>query len=70
MITCDGHNYGGLGGRHFRSSWGAYWEGAALNGYCNSQGGYGSNGSAYNGSNAFAGCSPSLVDVDFAIYVR
>jgi cysteine-rich repeat protein len=69
-INCDGHNYGGWGGRHFRSGWGAYYEGAAVNGYCSSQGGFGSNGSAYNGNNAYSGCSPSLVDVDLAVFVR
>jgi hypothetical protein len=69
-INCDGHNYGGLGGRHYRSTWGAYYEGAALNGYCNAQGGYGSNGSLYSTNNAFNGCGASLVDVDVAIFVR
>ena len=69
-INCDGHNYGGLGGRHFRSSWGAYYEAAQLNGYCNAQGVYGTDHAAYNGNNAAAGCGHVPRDMDFAIYVR
>ena len=69
-INCNGHNYGGWGGRHYRGGWGAYYEGAALNGYCSSQGGFGSNGSAYNGNDAFNGCTPLYHDVDMAVFVR
>ncbi len=68
-INCNGHNYGGWGGRHFRAGWGAYYEGAALNGYCPAEGGYGTNGSAYNGSDAF-GCSGKYQDVDLAVFVK
>jgi hypothetical protein len=70
-IDCNGHNYGGLGGQHDRASWGTYYEAAAMNGYCNTQGGYGSNGRAREGKNdAFAGCGAALVDVDFMVFVR
>ncbi len=69
-INCNGHNFGGWGGRHYRAGWGAYYEGAALNGYCSSQGGFGSNGSAYNGNDAFNGCTPKYQDVDLAVFVR
>ncbi len=69
-ISCNGHNYGGLGGRHARGGWGAYYEAAQLNGYCNTQGVYGSNHSAYAGNNAASGCGYKSRDMDFAIYVR
>lgn len=74
-ISCDGHNYGGIGGRHFRVSWGAYYEGAQLNGYCSTFGAYGTNGRAYNGNNAFlgqsSGCtSQSSKSVDYMVFVR
>ena len=69
-ISCNGHNYGGLGGRHYRGGWGAYYEAAQLNGYCEAQGVYGSNHSAYNGNNAASGCGYKTRDMDFAIFVR
>ena len=70
VINCNGHNYGGWGGRHFRGGWGAFWEGAALNGYCSTQGAFGTNGSAYAGNNAFDGCTPLSQAVDMAFFVR
>ncbi|MEY3015377.1 MAG: hypothetical protein RIT45_4112 [Pseudomonadota bacterium] len=70
VINCNGHNYAGLGGRHFRSGWGAYFEAAQVNGYCETQGVYGSDHSAYNGSNAASGCGYKTRDMDFAIWVR
>ena len=74
-INCNGHNFGGLGGRHYHSSWGCHYEAAQLNGYCATQGAYGSNGSAYNGNNAFngnVGCGGASKsrDMDFSIWVR
>jgi hypothetical protein len=74
-INCNGHNYGGWGGRHYRASgpWGTYYEGAQPNGYCSSYGGYGSNGRGYNGNNAFSGdCSGSgpTIAADLAVYIR
>lgn len=77
-ITCNGHNFGGLGGQHYRGSWGTLYEAAALNGYCDTQGGYGTNGTGYNGYNAFdgygfsGGCSgvSRLAPVDVSIYRR
>jgi hypothetical protein len=70
-ISCDGHNFGGLGGQHVRSTWGALYEASALNGYCSSQGGYGTNGTGYAvANNAFDGCSPILAPVDVAVYRR
>jgi hypothetical protein len=70
-ISCDGHNFGGWGGIHARSGWGCLYEGASLNGYCSSQGAYGTNGLP-NGSmnNAFNGCSPMSQAVDLHVYVR
>jgi hypothetical protein len=68
--------YGGLGGSHLCGSWGAVYEGASINEYCSTQGGYGSNGTAYpSKNNAFDGTSPCgsaavLIQVDFAFYVR
>ncbi len=77
VINCNGHDYGGWGGRHFRGGWGAYYEGATINGYCSTQGGFGTNGFAYNGNNAFdgnsTGCGASttaLHNVDMAIFIR
>jgi hypothetical protein len=74
-ISCNGHTFGGLGGRHYNGGWGTRYEGSAMNGYCQTQGGYGTNGVAYNGNNAFndssnCGGSSIQVDVDFAIFVR
>ena len=69
-INCNGHNYGGLGGRHYRGGWGAYYEAAQLNGYCEAQGVYGANHSAYNGNNAASGCGYKTRDMDFAIFIR
>ncbi len=76
-INCNGHNFGGWGGRHTRSGWGCYYEGAALNGYCATQGGFGSNGSLYTSNNAFDGntygCgagTTALHDVDMAVFIR
>ncbi len=70
VINCNGHNYGGLGGRHFRGGWGAYYEAAQLNGYCEAQGVYGTDFSGYNGNNAGNGCGHSARDMDVAIWVR
>lgn len=77
VINCNGHNYGGWGGRHYRGGWGDYYEGSAINGYCSTQGGFGTNGSAYNGNNAFdgntTGCGASttaLHNVDMAVFIR
>lgn len=77
VINCNGHNYGGWGGRHNRAGWGDYYEGSAINGYCSTQGGFGTNGFAYNGNNAFdgntTGCGASttaLYNVDMAVFIR
>jgi len=77
VIGCGGHSFGGWGGRHFRGGWGAYYEGAAINSYCSTQGGFGTNGYAYNGNNAFdgstTGCgaeTTKLRDVDMAVFTR
>ena len=69
-INCNGHNYGGLGGRHYRSSWGVYYEAAQLNGYCETQGLYGSDHAAYNGNDAGTGCTYVARDMDIAVWVR
>lgn len=76
VINCNGHTFGGWGGRTTRASWGAYYEGAAINGYCPTQGGFGSNGSLYTSNNAFdggiaSGCGTTLLaTVDMAVFVR
>ena len=74
-INCNGHNFGGIGGRHYRGGWGCHYEAAQLNGYCATQGAYGTNGSAYKGNNAFkggGGCGggDKSRDMDFSIWVR
>ncbi len=77
-VNCNGHQFGGWGGRHNRAStWGAYYEGSALSGYCNAQGGFGTNGSSFGTNNAFDGtgsgpCSGAteLRDVDMMVFVR
>jgi Putative metal-binding motif len=70
-INCNGHNFGGIGGTHFRSTWGAHYEAAALNGYCDAQGGYGTDNRDYGTfSNAFNGCGHVSANVDYAIYIR
>ncbi len=72
-INCNGHNFGGIGGRHFRGGWGTDYEAAALNGYCDSHGSYGTNGQGYNGNNAFFGgnCGNHTNDpVDLAVWIR
>jgi hypothetical protein len=75
IINCNGHTYGGWGGRHSRAGWGAYYEGAALNGYCPPQGAFGTNGSLYSTNNAFngttCGTNTSLYhDVDMGVFIR
>ncbi len=63
--TRVGSTMGGLGGRHYRGDRGAACASAAMNGYCDSQDGYGSNGRAYAASNAIDECTPVLVAIDF-----
>jgi hypothetical protein len=73
VVNFNGHNFGGWGGRHYRSGWGAYYEGAQINGYCDSYGSYGTNARAYNGNNPFTGgnCGGNgTLPVDLMVYVR
>ena len=68
--SINGHNFGGWGGRHERGGWGARYEGAAVCGYCNSQGCFGSNHAQYSSSNACSGCEYQTHDVDMAVFIR
>ncbi len=74
-ISCNGHNYGGLGGQHYRGGWGTIYEAAQLNGYCLTQGAYGTDGTGYKGNNAFynsgqCGGTAKRREMDFSIWVR
>ena len=73
-VNCNGHTFGGWGGKHYEGGWGSLYEGAAINGYCSSQGCFGSNNekhpSTNPGHNACSSCSPQGHDVDMAVFVR
>ena len=72
-VNCNGHNFGGWGGKHYNGGWGSLYEGAALNGYCSSQGCFGNNNQVHPSApsnNACSSCSPSGHDVDMAVFVR
>ena len=78
----SGYVYGGWGGQHWsahQGGWGARYEGASLNTYCNTRGGYGADGEGWAppgaslqaSGGAWSGCGATANQgIDLTVYVR